>query len=96
MKLQIRAVTTLREWLLKQDQSVVAELLVFCGGQTVHAVRLPHESPTQERFVGADRLANAVNLDIGGLVGRQPGKLRFPCSPKGMKRACRELLQELA
>ena len=46
----------------------MAELLVFCVGQTVHAVRLPHESPTQERFVAADRLANAVNLDIGGLV----------------------------
>jgi ParB family transcriptional regulator, chromosome partitioning protein len=27
-------------------------------------VRLPHESPTQDRFVAADRLADAVNLDM--------------------------------
>ena len=51
------------EWLLKQEQSVVLDLLAFCVGQTVHAVRLPHESPTQDRFVAADRLAD-VNLDM--------------------------------
>ena len=74
----------------------MAELLVFCVGQTVHAVRLPHESPTQERFVAADRLANAVNLDIGGLVVTNRGSYVFHALFKGMKRACRELLQELA
>jgi ParB family transcriptional regulator, chromosome partitioning protein len=52
------------EWLLKQAQSVVIDLLAFCVGQTVHAVRLPHESPTQERFAAADRLADAVNFDM--------------------------------
>ncbi len=52
------------DWLLKQDQSAVAGLLAFCVGQTVNAVRLPHESPAQARFVAADRLAAAVNLDM--------------------------------
>jgi ParB family chromosome partitioning protein len=48
------------ERLLKQEQSVVVELLAFCVGQTI----LPHESPTQARFVAADRLAASVNLDM--------------------------------
>ena len=52
------------DWLLKQDQSVVADLLAYCVGQTVNAVRLPHESASQARFVAADRLAAAVNLDM--------------------------------
>jgi ParB family chromosome partitioning protein len=52
------------QWLLDQDQSVVLDLLAFCVGQTVHAVRLPHESGTQPRLVAANRLAQAVNLNM--------------------------------
>jgi hypothetical protein len=33
-------------------------------GQTVHAVRLHHDSRTAPRFVAADQLAKAVNLDM--------------------------------
>jgi ParB family chromosome partitioning protein len=50
--------------LIAQDQSVVFQLLAFCVGQTVHAVRVPHESPTQPRLVAADQLAKAVQLDM--------------------------------
>jgi ParB family transcriptional regulator, chromosome partitioning protein len=52
------------EWLIAQDQSVVLQLLAFCVGQMVHAVRVPHESPTQPRLVAADQLAKAVHLDM--------------------------------
>ena len=51
------------QWLLDQDQTVVIELLAFCIGQTVHAVRLHHDG-RQPRFVAADQLAKAVQLDM--------------------------------
>ena len=38
--------------------------MAFCVGQTVHAVRLHHDGHTQPRFVAADQLAQAVNLDM--------------------------------
>jgi ParB family transcriptional regulator, chromosome partitioning protein len=52
------------QWLLDQEQSFVLDLLAFCVGQTVHAVRLHHDSRTAPRFVAADQLAKAVNLDM--------------------------------
>jgi ParB family transcriptional regulator, chromosome partitioning protein len=52
------------DWLLEQEQSVVMELLAFCVGQTVHAVRLAHDSRSAPRFVVADQLAKALNLDM--------------------------------
>jgi ParB family chromosome partitioning protein len=52
------------QWLLDQEQSVVMELLAFCIGQTVHAVRLAHDSGSAPRFLAADRLAKALNLDM--------------------------------
>jgi ParB family transcriptional regulator, chromosome partitioning protein len=51
------------QWLLDQEQTVVIDLLAFCVGQTVHAVRLHHDG-RQPRFVAADQLAQAVNLDM--------------------------------
>ena len=39
------------------------DLLAFCVGQTVHAVRLHHDG-RQPRFVAADQLAQAVKLDM--------------------------------
>ena len=36
------------DWLLEQEQVVVLELLAFCVGQTVHAVRLAHDSRNAE------------------------------------------------
>ena len=52
------------QWLLDQEQTIVLDLLAFCIGQTVHAVRLNHDSGTSPRFVAADQLAQAVNLDM--------------------------------
>ena len=42
----------------------VLELLASCTGQTVHAVRLPRDVGTASRFVAADQLAKALNLDM--------------------------------
>ena len=53
------------DWLLEKEQSVVLELLAFCVGQTVHAVRLAHDSRNEPRFLAADQLAKALNLDMG-------------------------------
>jgi ParB family chromosome partitioning protein len=52
------------QWLLDQEQPIVLDLLAFCVGQTVHAVRLNHDSSTAPRLVAADQLAQAVNLDM--------------------------------
>jgi ParB family transcriptional regulator, chromosome partitioning protein len=51
------------QWLLDQEQAVVLDLLAFCIGQTVHAVQVHHDG-RQPRFVAADQLARAVNLDM--------------------------------
>jgi ParB family transcriptional regulator, chromosome partitioning protein len=42
----------------------VLELLAFCVGQTVHAVRLNHSGPSDPTQKAADRLAEAVGLDM--------------------------------
>ena len=52
------------QWLLEQEQAVVIDLLAYCIGQTVHAVQLPQDARTTPRFVSADQLAKAVNLDM--------------------------------
>jgi ParB family transcriptional regulator, chromosome partitioning protein len=55
--------TDLWQWLLDQEQAIILDLLAFCIGQTVHAVRLHHDG-RQPRFVAADQLAQAVKLDM--------------------------------
>jgi ParB family chromosome partitioning protein len=52
------------KWLLDQDQTMVIELLAFCIGQTVHAIRLHRDARTEPRFVAADQLAKALKLDM--------------------------------
>jgi len=52
------------QWLLEQPQAVIVDLLAYCVGQTVHAVRLPHDGHKAPRFVAADQLAKAINLDM--------------------------------
>jgi ParB family transcriptional regulator, chromosome partitioning protein len=51
-------------WLLAREQSVVLELLAWCAAQTVNAVRLPHQHPGEARLGAADRLAEALALDM--------------------------------
>ena len=40
------------------------DFLAFCVGQTVHAVRLNHYRQSDPCLVAADRLAEAVDLDM--------------------------------
>jgi ParB family transcriptional regulator, chromosome partitioning protein len=40
------------------------ELLAFCVGQTVHALRRARDSDRAPRFLAVERLAKALNLDI--------------------------------
>ena len=51
-------------WLLAREQSVVLELLAWCAAQTLNAVRLPHQYPGDARLEAADRLAEALALDM--------------------------------
>jgi len=51
-------------WLLAREQSAVLELLAWCAAQTVNAVRLPHQHPGDARLGAADRLAEALALDM--------------------------------
>lgn len=52
------------DWLLQQEDAVVIDLLAFCVGQTVHVVRLAHESGSAPRFAAADKLGRAVDLNM--------------------------------
>ena len=54
------------KWLLGQDQPVVLELLAFCVGQMVYAVRLSHYGAgrPEPAFAASDLLAEALNLDM--------------------------------
>jgi ParB family transcriptional regulator, chromosome partitioning protein len=52
------------QWLLSQEQAAVIDFLAFCVGQTVHAVRLNHYRQSDPCLVAADRLAEAVDLDM--------------------------------
>jgi ParB family chromosome partitioning protein len=52
------------QWLLEQEQSVVLDLLAFCAGQTVHAVRVNHGWHSDANLMAADHLAQAVGLDM--------------------------------
>ena len=51
-------------WCLGQEQGVLLDLLAFCAGTTVHAVRLKIYRHDAERFAHADRLAAALDLDM--------------------------------
>ena len=52
------------QWLLGQEQSVVLDLLAFCAGQTVHAVRLNQGWHSDSDLRAANSLAEAVGLDM--------------------------------
>jgi len=51
------------DWLLSQDQATRLDLLAYCAGCSVNAVRKRHD-PASERLAHADRLATAVALDM--------------------------------
>jgi ParB family chromosome partitioning protein len=52
------------EWLLVQDQAIRLDLLAYCAGCSVNAVRKRHDRAENDRLAHADRLALAVALDM--------------------------------
>jgi ParB family chromosome partitioning protein len=52
------------DWLLAQDMATRLDLLAYCAGCSVNAVRKRHERADSDRFVHADRLAAALGLDM--------------------------------
>ena len=59
-----RTPEALWDWLLAQDQATRLDLLAFCAGCSVNAVRKRHDRADSDRLHHADRLAVAVGLDM--------------------------------
>jgi ParB family transcriptional regulator, chromosome partitioning protein len=52
------------DWLLSQDTTARLDLLAYCAGCSVNAVKKRHERADTERFNQAERLALALGLDM--------------------------------
>lgn len=52
------------DWLLGQNRATRLDLLAYCAGCSVNAVRKRHERSDTDRFAHADRLALALGLDM--------------------------------
>ena len=52
------------DWLLAQDTATRLDLLAYCAGCSVNAVKKPQERADSERFIHADQLAAALDLDM--------------------------------
>jgi ParB family chromosome partitioning protein len=51
-------------WLLKQESRIRLDLLAYCAGESVNAVRKRHERADTDRLAHADGLATALGLDM--------------------------------
>jgi ParB family chromosome partitioning protein len=52
------------DWLAKQKTATRLDLLAFCAGSAVNAVKKPHDRSDAPRLAHADRLAVALRLDM--------------------------------
>jgi ParB family chromosome partitioning protein len=52
------------DWLLAQESQTRLDLLAYCAGQSVNAVRKRHERAGTDRLAHADRLATTLGLDM--------------------------------
>jgi len=52
------------QWCLAQEQQTLLELLAFCAGRAVNAVRTKQDRPDAPRIAHADALAKALSLDM--------------------------------
>ena len=52
------------DWLSMQDTATRIDLLAYCAGCSVNAVKKRHERPDTERLNHADRLAQTLGLDM--------------------------------
>lgn len=56
--------TDLFGWLLGQDQAALLDLLAYCAASRIDAVRTKQHRADEPRLVHADRLAEALDLDM--------------------------------
>jgi len=54
------------DWCLKQEQSVLIDLLTFCAASSVNAVQLKTDRQDGARLAHAGKLASALKLDMTG------------------------------
>jgi len=59
-----QAVEGLWDWLLAQETATRLDLLAYCAGCSVNAVKKPQERTDAGRLIHADQLAAALNLDM--------------------------------
>lgn len=52
------------DWLSQQSAATRLDLLAFCAGSSVDAVKKPHDHTTAPRLRHADRLAVSLKLDM--------------------------------
>ena len=52
------------DWLLAQDTATRLDLLAYCAGCSVNAMKKAQERADTERFIHADQLATALDLDM--------------------------------
>jgi ParB family transcriptional regulator, chromosome partitioning protein len=52
------------DWCLDASQDTLLELLAYCSALSVNAVRTPFDRDTSPRLRHADRLGNALGLDM--------------------------------
>lgn len=52
------------DWLLAQDTATRLELLAYCAGCSINAVRKRHDRADSDRLAHADRLTTALGLDM--------------------------------
>jgi ParB family chromosome partitioning protein len=51
-------------WCLEQHRDALLDLMAFCAARTINAVQSKGDGPDCERLLHADRLADAVKLDM--------------------------------
>jgi ParB family chromosome partitioning protein len=57
-------VEALWPWLLEQDQATLVRILTFATAKTLDAVQLAYETAGRGRLAAADRMAEAISLDM--------------------------------
>ena len=90
-------------WLQQQDAATVTSLIAFCAAQSVDAVRGKSDRAASPRLVHADRLAEAVGLDMtawwqptgGAYLGRVPKALILEAVSEGVSKQAAENLMHL-
>jgi ParB family transcriptional regulator, chromosome partitioning protein len=91
------------DWLLAQDTATRLDLLAYCAGCSVNAVKEAQQRADAERFVHADQLAAALDLDMAqwwqptgaGYLSRVPKATVLAAVSEGVTKGAAENLAKL-